>query len=101
MTRTLARVLTLTAVLAGGLVGMSSAAQAAPTSCDEHAIFNGYYVYCGRGTGEYRAHVRCYRNHGNDYTDRNGPWRRPNGLHSEVSCRTGEEMADARTQKRG
>jgi hypothetical protein len=88
------------AVIAGGLVGTGSAAQAVPTLCDEHVVGNGYYVYCGRGDGQYRAHVQCWYNHGTQSRHRYGPWRVPNGTHSEVSCLNSEELGGYWTDKK-
>ncbi|MET8220765.1 hypothetical protein [Streptomyces hirsutus] len=95
------RTVAVTALMAGGIVGMGSAAQAAPTNCDQHAISNGYYVYCGKGSGQYRAAITCWYNHGTQSRDRFGPWRTAGGLPSQVSCLTSEELGGYRTEKKG
>ncbi|MFK4145574.1 hypothetical protein [Streptomyces sp. NPDC004065] len=95
------RAVAVVALAAGGMAGMGSTAQAAPTGCDAHALSNGYYVYCAGGSGQYRAAVTCWYNHGTQSRSRYGVWRNAGGLPSQVSCLSSEELGGYRTEKKG
>ncbi|MDI5939688.1 hypothetical protein ABUL04_02935 [Micromonospora harpali] len=95
------RMVAVTALVAGGLVGTGTAAQAAPTNCNSSTLANGYWVFCGSGSGEYRAAITCWYNNGASSRNRFGPWRLAGALPSEVSCTSSEELGGYWIEKRG
>jgi hypothetical protein len=63
---------------------------------------NTWQVYCGQGTGQFRAKARCYKIGSSSYTVRYGVWRYANGgLRSVASCYSSEEVASGTWELRG
>lgn len=95
------RMAAVSGVLAAGAVVVSAAAaHASPSNCSGIYSTYTYEVFCGKGTGEFRAVVRCYRIGSSSYTTRYGVWRRPNTVRSVASCTTSEEPASGYWQFR-
>ena len=90
--RKIVRAAVLGTLLAVGTLVPTTSAQATPTNCSGRYDLNSYSAFCGSGSGEYRARVRCYRNSG-AYTTRYGAWRYTGGALSTASCRSTEEAA--------
>jgi hypothetical protein len=79
-------------VMAAGVLVPATAAHATPSNCSGKYQLNEYWVYCGKGTGQYRARVRCYRIGSNtQYTTRYGVWRSTGGDMSIAYCTSTEE----------
>jgi hypothetical protein len=95
------RLFAVTGLVSGAVVLPATAAQATPDGCSGRYDLHSYSVYCSRGSGEYRARVRCYRN-GSDtnYRVAYGAWRRTGGSLSTASCLASEDPASGNWQFR-
>lgn len=100
--RKLGQAVAFAAVVAAGVVVPATSAQATPSNCSDRYDFHSYTVYCGQGSGEFRAVVRCYKQNGSgDYTTRYGAWRTAGGgKNSVASCATTEDPASGRWEFR-
>lgn len=81
------------------LVGVSGAAQAAPTGCSATAVGYGSGAYCSGGTGEFRAKTRCDKPWAPDY-DRYGAWMGVGTWSSFAKCDNGHVAFNATWQTR-
>ncbi|MEU4392792.1 hypothetical protein [Kribbella sp. NPDC023855] len=88
------RAVSIAALLVGGAAVAAPAAQATPYNCSGVYELNTWQVYCGGGSGQFRAKARCYKIGSSSYVTRYGVWRYANGgLRSVVSCYSSEEVA--------
>jgi hypothetical protein len=96
--KTLVRLLLGTTVVAAGLVGGATAAQAAPTGCtlQTGVPADGARARCTSGTGEVRVGISCLVLKPGDPFEvtHHGPWVGV-GAYSAQSCAGGPVLADA------
>jgi hypothetical protein len=92
--RRVLRLVAIAGLASGAVVLPATAAQATPSNCSGRYDLHSYSVYCGRGTGEFQARVRCYRYGSDNYRVAYGPWRRAGrGALSTASCLASEDPA--------
>jgi hypothetical protein len=77
-----------TVLVGAAVLGVATAAHAAPSGCAVSTLSNGVDVFCSHGTGTYRGVVRCDVNNWPDY-NRYGPWVTP-GNWSSSWCDSGD-----------
>ncbi|WP_162641614.1 hypothetical protein [Streptosporangium sp. 'caverna'] len=87
------RMVAIGGLLAGAVLLPATAAQAAPSNCTSRYDLNTFSVYCGKGSGDFRAKVRCYRAGSTQYATRYGPWKVAGSTRSVAYCTTSEDAA--------
>ncbi|WP_371778255.1 hypothetical protein [Streptosporangium subroseum] len=87
------RMVAIGGLMAGAVLLPATAAQAAPSGCTSRYDLNTFSVYCGKGTGDFRAKVRCYRIGSSTYVLRYGPWKVAGSTTSTAYCAANEEAA--------
>lgn len=95
------RLITASLLLGGATVLPSAPAHALPSNCTARYDLNTYGVYCGQGTGQFRAKARCYRIGTDNYVTRYGAWKRANGgQRSNAVCYSSEEVASGSWERK-
>ncbi|MEU8362592.1 hypothetical protein AB0C27_41900 [Nonomuraea sp. NPDC048882] len=88
------------ALMAAALIAPASAAHAAPSGCSDLYRDNAYWYNCTKGSGSFRAVVRCYRIGHSTYVTRYGVWERVGEGPSRAQCLSSEETSDGRGEHR-